>query len=217
MTARLSTREAELYGRFLLCLQRDDTDGMVDVLAKLGYLLPNADREALKSLAREVYSELGHLNPLTFKGSRRQADLAAKINSFMRRMQGLTFPRHTLLLSRATGLIEGLCMELVPDRNFIDVVRPRLGKTLTWKTQMAWIREAVSDTIAQWRALPDRVEAMQRRVEQMATRDDGSLVLVSAMVFLVAFLIPEESFWWVALPAGLALLIALRRRFRQNP
>lgn len=216
MTAQLSARESELYGRFLFCLQRNDTDGMVDILAKLGFLLPGADREGLKALAREVYGELAHLNPLTFKGSQRQADLASKINLFIRRMKGLTFPRHTLLLSRATALIEGLCMELVPDRNFLDIVRPRLGHVLTWQTRFAWLRDSTLDTIAEWRAVPERVASLQRTVERLEGRDDGVMVVVTALVFFAALSLPPDWRWWPSLLAGLALLLQLLR-YRRRP
>jgi len=216
MTARLTAGEGELYGRFLLCLQQNDTDGMVDVLAKLGFLLPGADREGLKALAREVYSELAHLNPLTFKGSRRQADLASKINLFIRRMRGLTFPRHTLLLTRATALIEGLCMDLVPDRNFLDIVRPRLSQSLTWQTRLRWLRETIVDTLNDWRAIPDRVASLQRSVDQLAARDDGVLTMVAALALVAVMMLPEETRLWPAVCAGLALLLLLRQRFRRN-
>ena len=214
MTARLEVREAELYGRFLLCLQRDDTDGMVDILEKLGYVLPGANKQALKDLAREVYGELGHMNPLTLKGSRRQADLAGKINSFMRKMKGLSFPRHTLLLSRASGLIEGLCMELVPERNVLDLIRPRLTKVLNWQTQLGWFAELLKDRFEQWQRIPDHIQSLQQRIDEVAERDDGVMLIVWTMAFFGSMLLPEDLRWWVAAGAALAFIITLRRRLK---
>jgi predicted unusual protein kinase regulating ubiquinone biosynthesis (AarF/ABC1/UbiB family) len=212
MTARISKREAELYGRFLAALQRNDTDGMVDVLANLGFVLPGADRERLKGLAREVYSELADLNPKTFKGSRRQIELGAKINEFLRQMQGLTFPRHTLMLSRATGLVEGICMDLVPDRNFLDIVRPRLNRFLGPQAQLRWLWEEVQQTWTDLRKLPARVEALQDLAEREAKRPRRDPAILAGIVLLAATQIPPGTTQQVALIcAGLGLGLSLLR------
>nr|MBA3847716.1 AarF/ABC1/UbiB kinase family protein [Planctomycetota bacterium] len=136
MTAAISPRESALYRRFLDRLRAHDTDGMVDVLIELGFVMPGVDRSRLKALAREVYDSVAHLTPKALKGSRRQFEIGAKINEFLRRIEGLAFPLHTLLLSRATSLIEGVCMELVPGSNLLDLVRPRLGRLTTLRGQV---------------------------------------------------------------------------------
>jgi len=161
MTAAISPRESALYRRFLVCLRNQDTDGMVDCLAEIGFLLPGANRTQLYSLAREVYDSVGHLTPQSFKGSRRQAEIALKINDFLRRVEGLAFPLHTLLLSRATSLIEGLCMGLVAERNIIDLVRARIG-ALSWRARL---KQALAEAQAAWvslRTMPERLEAAVR-------------------------------------------------------
>ena len=211
MTARLTPRESELYGRFLAHLQINDTDGMVDVLAELGYLLPGGDREGLKNLAREVYGQLGDLNPQTFKGSRRQLELAGQINSFIRRMQGLTFPRHTLLLSRATALIEGLCMELLPDRNVLAIIKPRLRHFLTWQTRLQWLRATLMDEVQRWRLVPDRLQSIDRGLARLQAARSQAMTIVIAVVLLTAAVLYEVVGPWPAVIAGLALLLTLRR------
>ena len=135
---------------------------------------------------------------MTFKGSQRQTELADKINTFIRRQNGLTFPRHTLLLSRATGLVEGLCMDLLPDRNFFDIIRPRLTRVLSWQSQVRWFGSLISERFNQWQALPARIESMQRAIDQQAKRDDGVMLIVCTIAFFGAMLLPEDYKWWVA-------------------
>ncbi len=165
MTATLERRESELYRRFLDRVREHDTDGMVDVLVELGWTLPTADRVQLKRLAREVYDSLAHLDPQTFKGSRRQVELGSKIAEFLRRMDGIIFPQHTVLLSRATSLLEGVCMELVPGINMLDLIRPRLSRLTTIHGQ---IKNFIEDLQSMWKAyrrLPDHVNALLAKKE----------------------------------------------------
>lgn len=183
MTATISRREMELYRRFLDRLRDHDTDGMVDVLTDLGWTLPTADRAHLKGLAREVYDSLAHLDPQTFKGSRRQAELGAKIQEFLRRMDGIVFPQHTVLLSRATSLIEGVCMQLMPGQNLLDLVRPRLGRLTTLRGQ---VRNLITDLKEMWRsyrALPDKVDALlaQKPLRFPLMPIMGALLLIAAL------------------------------------
>ena len=138
---------------------------MVDVLVELGWTLPTADRVQLKRLAREVYDSLAHLDPQTFKGSRRQVELGSKIAEFLRRMDGIIFPQHTVLLSRATSLLEGVCMELVPGINMLDLIRPRLSRLTTIHGQ---IKNFIEDLQSMWKAyrrLPDHVNALLAKKE----------------------------------------------------
>jgi ubiquinone biosynthesis protein len=182
MTATLERRETELYRRFLGCLRDHDTDGMVDILSELGWMLPTADRAHLKGLAREVYDSLAHLDPQTFKGSRRQAELGEKIAEFLRRMDGIVFPQHTILLSRATSLVEGVCMELVPGKNLLDLMRPRLTRLTTLRGQ---VKHFVSDLQLMWKAyrgLPDKINAL------LAKKDPTFplIAIISALLLIAA-------------------------------
>jgi predicted unusual protein kinase regulating ubiquinone biosynthesis (AarF/ABC1/UbiB family) len=209
MTASLSRRDTELYRRFLDRLREHDTDGMVDVLSELGWVLPTADRAHLKGLAREVYDSLAHLDPQTFKGSRRQAELGAKVSEFLRRMEGIVFPQHTVLLSRATSLVEGVCMSLVPGTNLLDLMRPRLGRLTTVHGQ---VRNLIADLRETWRAyrgLPDKIDALIARREAPFPLAPvmGALLLIAALQ-----LDPGAGRVAAVSAAGLLVVIGLMRR-----
>jgi predicted unusual protein kinase regulating ubiquinone biosynthesis (AarF/ABC1/UbiB family) len=210
MTATLERREAELYRQFLDCVRNNDTDGMIDVLTELGWTLPTADRAHLKGLAREVYDSLAHLDPQTFKGSQRQAELGKKIAEFLRRMDGIIFPQHTVLLSRATSLLEGVCMELVPGKNLLDLVRPRLTRLTTVRGQ---IKNFISEVQALWktyRRLPDNIEALLAKKPTAFPL----LPLLSALLLIAALqLTPsiERDIAVVATAVGVILGVLFRR------
>jgi len=206
MTATISDEEASAYREYLSCLRRHDTDGMIDALARVGYLLPGADMAQVKGLAREVYSELAHLNPRTFKGSRRQLDLASKINTFLRRMRGIAFPRHTVLLARATGLLESICMDLLPDRNVLDVLRPRIRRFLGPRVMA---RRLAADLVRIWDRLrrdPPRPEPPPPAPATTAGPVPGLL-----LILIATQLEPGLLRLVVLVGGGLAGLLGIRR------
>lgn len=208
MTASLGPHERLLYGRFLACVARSDTDGMIDVLAELGVVLPGADLNGLKALAREVFNQLAHLNPRSFKNSRRERELSDKVASFLRRMEGLAFPRHTILLSRALGLIEGLIGELVPEDSLLTLARPRLTRLSSVRGRLSDLLAEATDKLKRFAALPERIEHL------LSVQRPGPdfTPLLAALVLIAAFQVPEPWRLWAASAAALALIASLFRR-----
>lgn len=210
MTGRIDTRDAELYGRFLLCLQRDDTDGMVEILSQLGIVLPGSDRDRLKALARELYAEVADINGPGLRGSQRQAELGAQVNRFLREMQGVSLPQHTIMLSRALGLIEGICMDLVPGVGFVELVQPRAPQFLDWRARLRWIAATGSELWQQFRALPDRVATIAADTRAIRDQPTTAPALVPALILIAALLLPPGTTQTVAaVAAGLAVAAAL--------
>ncbi len=211
MTAQISARETGLYRRFLGHLRNNDTDGMVDCLIEIGFVLPTADRAKLKAIARDVYDQLAHMDPRSFKGSRRQTELAGRINEFLRRIDGLVFPQHTLLLSRATGLVEGLCNELVPGQGFLDLVKPRLS-AVSWKTRIKTGLAEVRETWNRFRKIPDRLDELIAQ-RQTPTTSTNQTAVVAALLLIAALLLePGEMRTIAASAAAVAVLFTLGRR-----
>ena len=207
MTATLTPGVRLLYGRFLRCLARDDTDGMVDALADLGVLLPGADLADLKALAREVYGSLAHLSPRAFKGSKRERELSDKVAGFLRRCQGIAFPRHTILLTRALGLIEGITGDLVPDEGLLAIAKPRLARLGSVKGRLTDLARDAGDKLRRLIEFPERVEALLSRERGIDQRP-----LLAAVVLVAATQAPEPWKPWAVGAAGLALLFSLLSR-----
>lgn len=207
MTTEIGPRERLQYARFLAKLARDDVDGMVDELVGMGVVLPGTEPADIRALAREIYGQLGSLNPRTFKGSRREAELSARVSAFLRRGGGIAFPRHTILLSRALGLIEGVCGELVPDQGILVLAKPRLRRLIS---PMGLAQDWLADAGQRLRAFLDLPE----RVERALARQHGVDLapLICGVVLIAAILLPEGP-WRTAAAAvaGLALLFSLLR------
>jgi len=208
MTASLGPHERMLYARFLVCVARSDTDGMIDVLTELGVVLPGADLGGLKMLAREVFSQLAHLNPRSFKNSRREKEISEKVANFLRRMEGLAFPRHTILLTRALGLVEGLIGELVPEESLLILARPRLTRLSSFRGRLRDLLADATDRLKRLADLPDRIERM---LSAPRASLDFTPVL-AALVLIAALEAPEPWRMWAASAAALALVLSVLSR-----
>jgi len=210
MCAEVEQRDSARYLRFLMHLRSNDIDGMADVLYDLGVQHSDVERADLRELIHEIYGQLGHLNPQTFKGSQRQAELTSKVSMFLRRCRGIAFPRHTIMLSRASSLVEGLCLELVPERNVLDLIRPRLEQ---YSGPLASLRRFAEQALGAWRDwqdLPDRIEnALASKRDQRGDQRSS----LAALLLIAALLLPPGSAQLVAASAaGLALVAALLQR-----
>ena len=206
MTGTIDVRQRALYRRFLACVRRDDTDGMIDVIMELGVQLPDADRDSMRALARQVYDEFSRMDPRAFMGSKRQIEIAGQIGAFISRMQGVVLPQHTIMLARATGLIEGVCMELVPGTNVLELARPRLGKVIS---PFAEAKRMLSEMREMWRGLrrlPEQIASLR----QPAPRQ-GPLIWG---ILLIAALQLDHGVWrdTAAIVAAGGLLLSLIRR-----
>lgn len=208
MTASLTPAIRLKYIRFLRHLAADDTDGMVEALAELGVLLPGADLADLKALARDIYGQLAHLSPRAFKGSRRERELSEKVGDFLRRCSGIAFPRHTILLTRALGLIEGQVGDLVPERNLLTLAKPRLARLSSLHQQASDILSDLRDRLQRFANLPERIETL------LSAERPGPdwTPLLAGLVLVAAMQAPEAARPWAVSAAGLALVFSLLRR-----
>ncbi|MBA2480036.1 MAG: AarF/ABC1/UbiB kinase family protein [Planctomycetes bacterium] len=207
MTASVTRHQAELYRRFMVHVQRQDTDGMIDVMLELGFVLPELEREDLRALARELYQSMNDLAPQALKGSRRQLELGARINDMLRRSRGIVFPQHTIMLSRAISLMEGLCMELVPATSFLSLVRSRLQTVITPTMQIERLVEEAAQTWKSLRTLPERLVAAAAQRSAFP-----SAAIVSGCVLIAALQLGTGWPQVIAVAAaGIAMLASLRR------
>jgi ubiquinone biosynthesis protein len=206
LTASVSRTEAELYRRFLAHLQHQDVDGMLDTLMRLGFVLPELERDELRALARDLYASLRDYAPRAMRGSRRQLEIGWRIGVMLRSAHGLIFPQHTILLARATGLLEGLCAELTPERSFIGLVRPLLARRFTVWTHAQRLIDEAREMWTALRSLPERIARLRSRADRTAH------AVVAGCVLLASLHIPEGPLKDVAMVlSGAAAVLAMVR------
>jgi len=117
----------ELLGRLVIALLgtiRKEVDLVVDVLADTGALGEGTDRGVLRRDMREMLDKYYGL-PL------RRLALAEIFNELMEivRRNDVTLPREFVLMGRSLVAAAGVALQLDPDLNLIEVIRPRLRET----------------------------------------------------------------------------------------
>ncbi len=197
MTASISMRQAELYRRLLACVQRRDIDGMLDVMARLGCVMPQREREQLHQLGERLYHTLAEVAPQSPSASRRPEELRQVINDLLLHARGLILPQHSIMLLRAGGMLEGLMAELVPESSLMALVRPILARRLTlWMRLRHLVQEFRELTVA-LQSLPERIGSFRRGVDRSA----HAIVACSAVVVALV-LVPPGTLRDVAVGAG---------------
>ena len=209
MTVTVDAAARAGYRRFLIRLVARDVEGMVDALSGLGVQVPGHDRGAMIDVARELLDEVGDLGASVFKGSRREAEISARVAGFLRNARGIVFARHVVVVSRGLGLVEGLCAELVPERNFLALATPTLKRIAGPRYALHMLREEAQRIWSDFRSIP-------RRLDELAGRRDPPFPTGAflAGLALLAALQLDHGLWRdsAAIAAGLAMALALLRR-----
>jgi predicted unusual protein kinase regulating ubiquinone biosynthesis (AarF/ABC1/UbiB family) len=122
MVGDISPQTRDNIMRVFLGIVRRDFDDVLSALARLGFLLPAADRQALKrSLVWAVdsfyelsFGELRDVNPLDVLDQLQDVFYA----------QDFQIPANFAFLGRALGTLSGLCTALDPSFRFVSVAEP---------------------------------------------------------------------------------------------
>ena len=163
----LSPRMREGIPEFLEAVIRRDTDAIIKALRKMGFLAKNAEFDVSEKVIEffhqrfqeEVKLESFNLKDIKLdpqKGIESLIDLR-RMNIGMKELSG-TFhvPRDFVLLERTILLLTGVCTELCPDLNPMEVIRPYLQEFVLGNRDWAQIAmEAAKDMALQALTIPD--------------------------------------------------------------
>lgn len=208
ITASLTPRQAELYRQFLGCVERRDIDGMIDLLLRLGFMLPHFDRDHLRELAQALYESVVEVAPQSLAGSRRGWEIGWAINEVLLQSRGLIFPHHTILLSRAVGMLEGLCAELVPERSMLTLARPVLRRRLTYGMHLRHLLAEIRELKTAIAGIPERLAALKRGPDYTVH------AVLAGCVLLGAFHLPHGVWRDAAVAVGAVGAVHALRRHR---
>ena len=198
MMGRINREESIQYAQFLWHVWNDNTDGMVDVLCRIGNLAPNVDRQSLKQLAQVMYAEVKQGSALGHNGEERQQELARQVNRFIRQMKGVQLPGHAILLSRTLGLIEGITIDLL-QTPLIDAVKPSLRKRVYSIQQLGIVFEQGLAVISSYAQLPAQVASINQELAQIRASSPRTMPIVWALLIIAATHIPDNNLRYLAL------------------
>jgi ubiquinone biosynthesis protein len=165
----LSPQMREGIPEFLEAVIRRDTDAIIKALRKMGFLARGAEVDVSERVIEffhqrfqeEVKLESFNLKDIKLdpqKGIESLIDLR-RMNIGLRELSGaFHVPRDFVLLERTILLLTGVCTELDPELNPMEVIRPYLQQFVLGNRDWAQIAlEAVKDMALKGLTLPDDV------------------------------------------------------------
>jgi predicted unusual protein kinase regulating ubiquinone biosynthesis (AarF/ABC1/UbiB family) len=218
---------------FYVAVANQDIDGILDTLVAMGTLSPDADRETM-----------GEIMELAIEDARGQDIEQYRVNRILSQVEDTIYefpfrlPRDLALVMRVATVVEGVCVTLDEDFDFIAVATDYLTEQ-GYREESARqfleeagdeLREAASASVR----VPAKLDSVLTRADRgtltvrAELRDPGDLfdrlarrlvygIVLAASIIAAALLYPDAAFV-AAIPAGLGVvaLVLLYRSLRRS-
>lgn len=143
MVGRLTPRLQEGLRETLIAVITQDSKGMIESYQKLGVLMPGADLQRLEDATKAVFSKVWglNMNELTNLPFEEMADVAQEFSDLLLSMP-FQMPQDFIYLSRAVGILSGMCTGLDPTFDPWRQMQPFTEKLLADQTKSSAIPAA---------------------------------------------------------------------------
>ena len=234
MSGRVDPFIQEKIVEFYMAVARQDTDAILDTLIEMGTLSPEADREVMSDVMELAIADARGEEIEQYRVQQIISQVEDTIYEFPLRL-----PPNLALVLRVATVVEGVCVTLDPDFDFIDVATDYLGEE-------GYIEEGVREVAAEagdqlqrtTRALfevPPKLESVLDTVErgklevEVGFPEDPPLLrnLALRLIYgiLLAFSLPSTALLYtfasveaaaVGLAVSATLVFLLWRSFRRK-
>lgn len=182
MVGRIEKGMRENLVAFVMALFKKDTDQMVTVFEKLGFLRPHADK---RTLAKGLKIILGNVFEDPNLNNVNSEEFLLELREFMYSMP-FQIPAQTLFLGKSLLTIVGICGGLNPQLDFIKTLRPYAeelmsGEELGTGTQ-GFILDQAKKTLLEVVTLPEKLNRLITKLE------DGEIRIHPSRSFEVTLL-----------------------------
>jgi predicted unusual protein kinase regulating ubiquinone biosynthesis (AarF/ABC1/UbiB family) len=234
MSGRVDPFIQEKIVDFYLAVAQQDTDAILDTLIEMGTLSPDADREVMSEVMELAIADARGEEIEQYRVQQIVSQVEDTIYEFPLRL-----PPNLALVLRVATVVEGVCVTLDPDFDFIDVATDYLGEQGYIEAGVRQAAEDVSEQLqATTRALfavPPKLESVLDTVErgklgvEVGFPDDPPLLrkLALRLIYgiLLAFSLPSTALLYtfatveaaaVGLGVSLLLVLLLWRSFKRD-
>lgn len=234
MSGRVDPFIQEKIVDFYLAVAQQDTDAILDTLIEMGTLSPDADREVMSEVMELAIADARGEEIEQYRVQQIVSQVEDTIYEFPLRL-----PPNLALVLRVATVVEGVCVTLDPDFDFIDVATDYLGEQGYIE---AGVRQAAEDVSGQLQAttralfaVPPKLESVLDTVErgmldvEVGFPDDPPLLrkLALRLIYgiLLAFSLPSTALLYtfatveaaaVGLGVSLLLVLLLWRSFKRD-
>ena len=231
MSGRVAPRVQDTIVAFYVAVAERDIEGILDALVAMGTLSPDADRDTM-----------GRVMELAIEDARGEAVDAYRVQEIVQRVEDTIYefpfrlPRDLALVLRVATVVEGVCVTLDPEFDFISVATAYLTERGYREESVRRILEAtgeeVRDAALASLRVPPKLDRTLTRLDRGSLRVQSVVVdsndvfdrlarrvvygvVLASLVVATALLYPVDP-RAAAASAGLGLVVAwlLRRSFR---
>lgn len=160
MVGRIEKGMREELTAFVIALFKKDTDQMMIVFEKLGFLRPHADKQTLAKGLKLILADLfedPNLNKINSE------EFLLELREFMY-SQPFQIPARTLFLGKSLLTIMGICGGLNPKLDLIKTLRPYAEELLAGEDKGNGTRNFILDqakkTLAEFITLPEKLNRL---------------------------------------------------------
>ncbi|HZK83918.1 MAG TPA: AarF/ABC1/UbiB kinase family protein [Desulfosporosinus sp.] len=165
MVGRIEKGMRENLVAFVMALFKKDTDQMVTVFEKLGFLRPHADKQ---TLAKGLKVILGNVFDDPNLSKVNSEELLLELREFMYSMP-FQIPARTLFLGKSLLTIVGICGGLNPHLDFIKTLRPYAEELLSGEESgtgtQGFILDQAKKTLSEVVTLPEKLNRLITKLE----------------------------------------------------
>ena len=150
---------------FYIAVANQDIDSILDVLVELGTLSPDADRAVMADALELAIADARGEDIETYRVQEIVGQIADSIYEFPFRL-----PKNLALVLRVATVVEGVCVTLDPDFDFITIATDYLSeegyREETARRYLSDAGEELQDTTESLFRVPPKVESALDRIER---------------------------------------------------
>ncbi|MFP4626163.1 MAG: ABC1 kinase family protein [Natronomonas sp.] len=234
MSGRADPFVREKIVQFYVAIARQDTDEILDTLIELGTLSPDADRDVMANVMELAIADVRGEDIEQYRVQQIISQVDETIYEFPLRL-----PPHLALVLRVATVVEGVCIRLDPDFDFIEVATAYLREEghleqgardylLGRSEEFQDLGESLVRVPPKLESALDTVDRGDLSVEvelpaQVAVLDRLAIRLIlggllSALVMSSAVLYAFSTLWAAIIPLafGMPVVVILWRSFRKH-
>lgn len=141
MVGEITPEKREILKQGAIAVVKDDVDGLITALVKLGFIHRDANMKPIKTTLRWLFENYSGLTSHDFDFQRLEV-IQEDVRKIMHE-QPFTMPSEFAFLGRAAGTLIGLITGLDPQFDFVESARPYM------QTMIDEMRSSITDLIAE--------------------------------------------------------------------
>lgn len=107
-----------------------DADGVARAAREIALIYSPEDQRRLRDVVSKIFTHFGQMSPKEFKNARIVSTVGNMLHDFFSEARTLRIPNDLIVLSRTTGILEGLAAQLDPSVNLIQMSKPHIKRYL---------------------------------------------------------------------------------------